>query len=175
MDVKQILQPATCSYRAQVQCESGGGRPGLPVPNSPCGLCGRKATWNLICSTCAFTRMLTSRCRSSQMPASRVLGFLTRMVTCVSVCLTWKKVCGLINVRSAGKVCGVSKTNGHHICDKCHSLHDGPYSSSPFSGPPFLAAFNGPPSPFFTVKAMSDSFNWTFVALFWSSWNLAYF
>ena len=25
-------------------CESGGGRPGLPVPNSPYGLCGRKAT-----------------------------------------------------------------------------------------------------------------------------------
>ena len=24
-------------------CESGGGRPGLPVPNSPYGLCGRKA------------------------------------------------------------------------------------------------------------------------------------
>ena len=27
-------------------CESRGGRPGLPVPNSPYGLCGRKATWN---------------------------------------------------------------------------------------------------------------------------------
>ena len=25
------------------QCESRGGRPGLPVPNSPYGLCGRKA------------------------------------------------------------------------------------------------------------------------------------
>ena len=25
-------------------CESRGGRPGLPVPNSPSGLCGRKAT-----------------------------------------------------------------------------------------------------------------------------------
>ena len=24
----------------------GGGRPGLPVPNSPYGLCGRKATLN---------------------------------------------------------------------------------------------------------------------------------
>ena len=29
-------------------CESRGGRPGLPVPNSPAyGLCGRKATLNL--------------------------------------------------------------------------------------------------------------------------------
>ena len=25
-------------------CERRGGRPGLPVPNSPYGLCGRKAT-----------------------------------------------------------------------------------------------------------------------------------
>ena len=31
--------------RAQQLCESRGGRPGLPVPNSPYyGLCGRKAT-----------------------------------------------------------------------------------------------------------------------------------
>ena len=28
----------------QELCESGGGRPGLPVPNSPYGLCGRNAT-----------------------------------------------------------------------------------------------------------------------------------
>ena len=27
----------------QELCESGGGRPGPPVPNSPYGLCGRKA------------------------------------------------------------------------------------------------------------------------------------
>ena len=27
-------------------CESRGGRPGFPVPNSPYGLCGRKATLN---------------------------------------------------------------------------------------------------------------------------------
>ena len=33
--------------RAQELCESRGGRPGLPVPNSPYGLCGRKATVNL--------------------------------------------------------------------------------------------------------------------------------
>ena len=34
-------------FRAQELCESRGGRPGLPVPNGPYGLCGRKATWNL--------------------------------------------------------------------------------------------------------------------------------
>ena len=32
--------------RSQELCESGGGRPGLPVPNGPYGLCGRKATLN---------------------------------------------------------------------------------------------------------------------------------
>ena len=32
--------------RAQELFESRGGRPGLPVPNSPYGLCGHKATLN---------------------------------------------------------------------------------------------------------------------------------
>ena len=32
--------------RAQELCESRGGRPGLPVSNSPYGLCARKATLN---------------------------------------------------------------------------------------------------------------------------------
>ena len=32
--------------RAQELCESRGGRPGLPVPNNPYRLCGRKATLN---------------------------------------------------------------------------------------------------------------------------------
>ena len=36
-------------YRAQELCESRGGRAGLPVPNSPYGLCGRNATLNLKC------------------------------------------------------------------------------------------------------------------------------
>ena len=31
--------------RAQELCESQGGCPGLPVPNSPYGLCGRKAAF----------------------------------------------------------------------------------------------------------------------------------
>ena len=35
--------------RAQELCESRGGHPGLPVPNSPYGLCGRKAALNLNC------------------------------------------------------------------------------------------------------------------------------
>ena len=32
--------------RALGLCESGGGRPGLPAPNSPYGLCGRTAAVN---------------------------------------------------------------------------------------------------------------------------------
>ena len=32
------------NIRAQELCESRGGRLGLPVPNNPYGLCGRKAT-----------------------------------------------------------------------------------------------------------------------------------
>ena len=32
-------------YRGQELCESRGGRPGLPVPRSPYGLCGRKAAF----------------------------------------------------------------------------------------------------------------------------------
>ena len=31
-------------FRAQELCESRGGRPWLPVPNSPFGFCGRQAT-----------------------------------------------------------------------------------------------------------------------------------
>ena len=33
--------------RAQELCEGRGGRPGLPVPNSPYGVCGSKATLNM--------------------------------------------------------------------------------------------------------------------------------
>ena len=33
--------------RAQQLCETRGGRPGIPVPNSPYGFCGRKANFNL--------------------------------------------------------------------------------------------------------------------------------
>ena len=35
-----------CVFRGQELCESPGGRPELPVPNGPYGLCGRKATLN---------------------------------------------------------------------------------------------------------------------------------
>ena len=44
VDVKQHFNENR--DRAQELCESRGGHPGLPVPNSPYGLCGRKATLN---------------------------------------------------------------------------------------------------------------------------------
>ena len=44
VDVSNILRSSI--FRVQELCESRlGGRPGLPVPNSPYGLCGRKATF----------------------------------------------------------------------------------------------------------------------------------
>ena len=33
-------------FKAQELCESRGGRPGLPDPIKPCGLCGCKVTLN---------------------------------------------------------------------------------------------------------------------------------
>ena len=47
-----VLQVSGCKTRQHLKlsvlsarelCESRGGRPGLPAPNSPYGLCGRKA------------------------------------------------------------------------------------------------------------------------------------
>ena len=46
--------------RAQELCESRGGRPGLPVPNSLHGHCGRKATLNLNLSRRDLGRLLPS-------------------------------------------------------------------------------------------------------------------
>ena len=45
LTVLKVSLNNTC--RSQELCESPGGHPGLSVPISPCGLCGRKATLNL--------------------------------------------------------------------------------------------------------------------------------
>ena len=42
-----LMVSVDVKLRAQGLCESRGGRNGLPVPNSPYGLCGRNATLNL--------------------------------------------------------------------------------------------------------------------------------
>ena len=39
VDVKQHLEEID-ELRAQELCESGGGHPGLPIPNKPDGFCG---------------------------------------------------------------------------------------------------------------------------------------
>ena len=41
-----VKRHSTKLFRAQELCESREGRPGLPVLNSPYGLCGREATLN---------------------------------------------------------------------------------------------------------------------------------
>ena len=59
---KKKKKKAILHNRAQELCESRGGRPGLPVPNSLYGLCGRKATlnWNS-----QFRRVAKSPCQST--------------------------------------------------------------------------------------------------------------
>ena len=42
-----VKQHSAWNSDTQELCESRGDRPGLPVPNNPYGLCGRKATFNL--------------------------------------------------------------------------------------------------------------------------------
>ena len=41
-----FLRDNTPTVRAQELCESGGGSPGLPVPNKPGGFCRHKVTLN---------------------------------------------------------------------------------------------------------------------------------
>ena len=52
VDVKQHRTSTVKLVRVQEVCESGGGRPELPVPTGPYGLCGRKATPNLHGEAC---------------------------------------------------------------------------------------------------------------------------
>ena len=65
------------NIRSQELCESGGGRPELPVPNSPYGLCGSKATLNL--------NNKTSELVSCVKVQVAVLGSLSLIVRTVSV------------------------------------------------------------------------------------------
>ena len=58
-----VKQHRTIRKTAQELYESGGGRPGLPVPNKPCGLCARKATLNL--SHRQFTPVKSGRAGAS--------------------------------------------------------------------------------------------------------------
>ena len=52
----KLLELFLVTVRAQELCGSRGGRLGLPVPNSPHGLCGRKARLNLNVVTFASDR-----------------------------------------------------------------------------------------------------------------------
>ena len=46
VEVAVLGSPSLIKFGALEVCENRGGRPG-PVPDSPCGQCGRKATLNL--------------------------------------------------------------------------------------------------------------------------------
>ena len=61
--------------RTQGLCQGRGGRPGLPVANSPYGLCRRKVTLNLNIMGCTskLTVARTSKLTVARTPASREL------------------------------------------------------------------------------------------------------
>ena len=78
-----VYAPCLLTYheavRAQELCESRDGHPGFPVPNSPFGLCGRKATVNF------ETQWGESEFRSCVKVEVDVLGSPSLMVRTVSV------------------------------------------------------------------------------------------
>ena len=61
VDVKQHRTRTSDPFRAQELCESRGGHPGLPVPNSVYGLCGRKVTLNYNCLRVRAQELCESR------------------------------------------------------------------------------------------------------------------
>ena len=81
------------AFRAQELCESRGGRPGLSVPNSPYGLCGRKATLS--------EEDLGLELRSCVKVEVAVLGSPSLIVLMVSVDVMQHSVCSSI-ARMAG-------------------------------------------------------------------------
>ena len=83
MGVKHHVYLLKTRFRAQELCESRGGRPGLPVPNSRYGLCGRKSTLNwkarVVLNTqkmCKCFRFLASYLASISVYAAEVVCFL---------------------------------------------------------------------------------------------------
>ena len=58
---------AKAVHKCRELCQSRGGRPGLPVPNKPYGLCGRNPTLN-------WTGVLVCHCAGSWFHSLRVLG-----------------------------------------------------------------------------------------------------
>ena len=68
----------TLSCKVQELCESRGGRPGLPVPNGPYGLCGHEATLNM-------NKVKHSELRSCVKDEVDVLGSPSLIVLMVSV------------------------------------------------------------------------------------------
>ena len=79
-------QQGQAYLRTQEVYESRGGRPGLPVPNSPYGFCGRAATLNLnwsdtLCRFQGFIELLIKPYEVSQTLSSTKTGqtFVSRL------------------------------------------------------------------------------------------------
>ena len=72
--------------RAQKLCESGGGRPGLPVPNSPYGLCGHRTTLNLNTSSSGSFNFICHNPLPTQRNGSWKVNqtFVCDLMNCVS-------------------------------------------------------------------------------------------
>ena len=79
VDVQKLLELELGPLRAQGLCESRGGRPELPVPNSPYGLCGRRTE-----ITRTRTPLVTSGAVSVKVGVA-VLGSPSLIVRMVSV------------------------------------------------------------------------------------------
>ena len=80
-----IASPETVLATAQELCESRGGRPGLPVLNSPYGLCGREATLHLNTVPVERERQRETEFRSHVKVEVAVLGSPSLIVLTVSV------------------------------------------------------------------------------------------
>ena len=66
-----IKSECSSKVRTQEECESRGGHPGLPIRNSPYGLCGHKATLNvnMFCTSSTslhFTQLCIQMDQSAQ-------------------------------------------------------------------------------------------------------------
>ena len=93
-----ILGFPVSESRAQKLCESRSGRPGFPVPNSPHGFCGRKATLNWLVQFRA-QELCESRGGLSGFPVpNKPDGFCGRKATLNLAIFTAQELCVKVEV-----------------------------------------------------------------------------
>ena len=94
--------------RAQELCESGGGRPGLPVPNSSHGLCGRKSTLNRTISVSGQTGSRRTASLADLRLSLRVdSGGLTDAIKKIPAFRDLPPTCGQSGCRHLSTLCSV--------------------------------------------------------------------